>query len=287
VTFLRSSPLQVRVFEPADLYEAGEVSAAAFEFDISDPALGDRWRGRLAHTLKTDPDGCFVAVRDGQIVGVAQVMVRERLWCLSLITVKPDAQSGGAGHALMQSALRYGTHADCGLIVASDDPRALRLYGLSGFRLLPTFQADGAIDRTALPRPDRRVREAGLTEVEELAPISRTVRGAGHTTELEFTLARGGVLLRFENRGFAVTQPGHGVWLLAARDDEAASALLWSALELVGDTERPNIRWVTGAQDWAVDVLLRAGLQLSPSGALGVRGSPGPLRPFLPSPPFA
>ncbi len=122
-----------------------------------------------------------MAVRDGQIVGVAQVMVRERLWCLSLITVKPDAQSGGAGHALMQSALNYGTHADCGLIVASDDSRALRLYGLSGFRLLPTFQADGLIDRAALPRPDRRVREAGLIELEELAPISREVRGAPRT----------------------------------------------------------------------------------------------------------
>ncbi len=196
VTFLRSSPLQVRLFEPADLHEAGDVSAAAFGFDISDPAIGDRWRERLAHTLTTDPEGCFVAVRDGRVIGVAQAMVRERLWCLSLITVVPDAQSAGAGHALMQSALNYGTHADSGLIVASDDSRALRLYGLSGFRLLPTFQADGAIDRTALPRPDRRVREAGLIELEELAPISREVRGAAHTTELEFTLARGGVLLR-------------------------------------------------------------------------------------------
>ena len=177
VTFLRSSSLQVRLFEPSDLHEAGDVSAAAFGFDISDPAIGDRWRERLAHTLTTDPEGCFVAVRDGRVIGVAQAMVRERLWCLSLITVVPDAQSAGAGHALMQSALNYGTHADSGLIVASDDSRALRLYGLSGFRLLPTFQADGAIDRTALPRPDRRVREAGLIELEELR--ADLARGAG------------------------------------------------------------------------------------------------------------
>ena len=178
----RSSALTVRPFELSDLHEAGDVSAAAFEFDISDPALGDRWRGRLAHTIGTDPDGCFVAEQDGRIVGVAQAMVRERLWCLSLITVKPDVQSGGAGRALMDAALRYGRDdTDSGLIVASDDPRALRLYGLAGFRLLPTFQADGAIRRQALPRPDRRVRQATLSELEELAPISREVRGAAHT----------------------------------------------------------------------------------------------------------
>jgi hypothetical protein len=95
------------------------------------------------------------------------------------------------------------------------------------------------------------------------------------------------VLLRFEDRGFAVTLPGHGVWLLAALDDEAAEALLWRALETVGSTDRPGIRWVTGDQDWAIAVLLRAGLRLKTSGALAVRGSPGPLRPYLPSPPFA
>src|SRR5690242_463654 len=117
----RSSVLTVRPFELSDLHEAGDVSAAAFEFDISDPALGDRWRGRLAHTLRTDPEGCFVAEQDGRVVGVAQAMVRERLWCLSLITVDPGVQSGGVGRALMDATLEYGREeTDSGLIVASD-----------------------------------------------------------------------------------------------------------------------------------------------------------------------
>lgn len=37
----------------------------------------------------------------------------------------------------------------------------------------------------------------------------------------------------------------------------------------------------------AVAVLLGAGLQLTGHGALCVRGDPGPLRPYLPSAPFA
>jgi len=287
VYLTRRSELTLRRFESADLSEAGKISAAAFEFDVSDPTLAQRWQGRLAHLLETDPDGCFVAERGGHIVGVAEAMVRGPLWSLSLLTVKPDLQSGGVGRELMRRALEYGADIPHGLIVASDDPRALRLYGISGFRLLPTFEAQGIINRSALPGPDSRVREATPDELEELAPISVAVRGAPHTTELRYALGREGVLLRFGDRGFAVSQPGHGVWLLAAMDDEAATALLWRALELVGATDRPGIRWITGEQDWAISVLLRAGLRLKAAGALAVRGDPGALRPFLPSPPFA
>jgi hypothetical protein len=63
--------------------------------------------------------------------------------------------------------------------------------------------------------------------------------------------------------------------------------LLWSALELAADHERPCLRWLTGDQEWAISVALAAGLRLSATGALCVRGYPGPLRPFVPSGPFA
>jgi hypothetical protein len=115
------------------------------------------------------------------------------------------------------------------------------------------------------------------------------VRGAPHTAELAFALERGARLLRHGDRGFVVIQPAWAVWLLAARDPEAAQALLWSGLELVGEVEegRPVARWITAGQDWAIEVLLKAGFALAPYGALCVRGRPGPLHPFLPSPPFA
>jgi ribosomal protein S18 acetylase RimI-like enzyme len=213
--------------------------------------------------------------------------VRERLWCLALLTVDPGAQSAGAGRALLEHALAYGAGGEAGLIVGSSDPRALRLYGRAGFALHPTFDALGPLHRRALPAADRAVREATGTDVEALAAISREVRGGPHTAELEFAFAAGAHVLRHGDRGFAVALPGHGVWLLVARDDAAASALLWAALELVGDVDGPVVRWITAEQTWAVDVALRAGLRPAPFGALCVRGRPGPLRPFLPSGPFA
>ena len=48
-----------------------------------------------------------------------------------------------------------------------------------------------------------------------------------------------------------------------------------------------RVRWITAAQQWAIEVLARAGLRLTAYGALCVRGMPGPLAPFLPSAPFA
>jgi GNAT superfamily N-acetyltransferase len=277
----------IRALEAADLATASTVTAASFGIDLREPATADRLRARLAHPLLTDPDGGFVAERDGRLIGVAQAVVRERLWCLSLLAVEPGAQSAGAGRALLERTLAYGAHADAGLIPSSNDPRALRLYALTGFSLLPTFEATGEIDRRKLPAPGPEVREGGPGDLEALAAISRDIRGAPHTLELEYALRGGARLVRVAGRGFAVASPDHGVWLLVAYDEPAATALLAAALALIDRTDRPAVRWITGDQQWAIELLLRAGLTLLPYGALCVRGRPGPLHPFLPSGPFA
>src|SRR5581483_3248663 len=100
---------------------------------------------------------------------------------------------------------------------------------------------------------------------------------------------RGGArLLRVGNRGFAVAQPGQHVWLLVARDEEAATALLWSGLECSAVDGFPTrVRWMTADQQWAITVALRAGLSVQAYGALCVRGRPGRLQPFIPSAAFA
>jgi ribosomal protein S18 acetylase RimI-like enzyme len=279
--------LEVGPFERDALPEAAAVSAAAFGFDMTDPEAARSWQERVAYPLATDPAGAFVAERDGRVIGVVEAIVRERLWCLSLLAVQPGIQSAGAGRALMERSLEYGGDADGGLIVASNDPRAMRLYAQSGFSLLPTLKAEGATDRRRLPRPDPRIREGDHQDLEALAEISREVRGAAHTSELEFALGRDGQLLRLGDRGFAVARPGHSLWLLVARDEDAARALLWHGLERVGNTDRASVRWITAEQQWAIEVLVRARLGLSAYGALCVRGDVGPLRPFIPSGPFA
>lgn len=270
-----------------DLAAGAAASAAAFNFDISAGPVAARWRERHGHLLGSDPAGCFIAERDGHVIGVAQAMIRERLWCLSLLTVHPGAQSAGAGRALMERALDYGADCEAGLIVGSNDPRALRLYARAGFRLHPTFAATGALDRRALPVADPRVREVGSSELDALADISREIRGAPHTSELEFARATGAQILALDDRGFAVAETVHAPWLLVARDEEAATALLWASLARSSANGPREVRWITEAQTWAIDVAIMAGLNVRADGALCVRGDPGRLHPFLPSPPFA
>jgi ribosomal protein S18 acetylase RimI-like enzyme len=279
--------LQIRRLEPDDLDAAAELTAAAFGIDVDEQDARQRWLERLAHPVATDPDGAFVAERDGRIIGLSQALCRERLWCLSMLAVDPAVQSAGAGRALLESALGYDNGTDAGVIVSSNDARAMRLYGGAGFALLPTLRTEGALDRTTLPSADARVREAGVEHLEALASISREIRGAPHTAELKYALGRGGRLLRYADRGFVVVLPNWAVWLLVARDQQAAGALLWAAIEAVGDTERPLLSWLTADQQWAIEVAVRAGLRPIAHGALCVRGDPGPLAPFIPSAPFA
>lgn len=269
----------------ADLPGAVDASGAAFGVALEDEYQRRRWTGRLAHLIGTDPGGVFVAERGGEIIGVAQACRRDRLWCLSLLAVTPRAGGAGAGRALLARALRYREPGDGALIVSSNDPRALALYAELGFSLHPTLRASGFVDRGALPPADPAVRPGTLDDLPALEPISRAIRGAAHTAELHYSIGRGGQLIVIDERGFAVAQRGMGVWLLVALDEEAATALLWGALEIGGDTEAP-IRWITGGQDWAVRVAVSGGLRLAGYGAICTDGRVGPLRPYLPSPPF-
>lgn len=212
-------------------------------------------------------------------------MQREGLWVLSFLAVDPSAHGAGAGRALLAAALGYGDPSR-GLIASSDHPAALRLYATAGFSLRPALRTLGQVDRRTLPPRSEAVRTGSAADLDLAAEISRELRGAAHTAEIQYALGRGAELLVHRDRGYAVAQDGYGVWLLAARDEAAATELLWRALDIGATAERP-VRWITAGQDWAVSVVLDAGLGLTAHGALGVRGDPGPLRPYLPSAPFA
>jgi predicted N-acetyltransferase YhbS len=270
-----------------DIDAVARVAGAAFGLDFSEQGTFELWWDRLAHPLRVDPEGSFVAERDGRVIGVGQALIRERLWLLSMLTVEPGVQSGGAGRALLERTLQARDGTDCGLIVSSNDPRAMRLYAQAGFAVLPTVQSEGAVDRAKLPAPDPRIKEGGVDDIEQLAAISREVRGAPHTSELRYALGREGRLLFIPERGFVVVLPNWCVWLLVARDEGVAQALLRAALAEVGDSDRSLVRWLTADQQWAIQVLVQAGLRLTAHGALCVQGHPGPLAPFIPSGPFA
>jgi predicted N-acetyltransferase YhbS len=284
-----TSTALVRPMTEADLGQVAVVTADAFGTDISTDVARHVWEQRLLHSLRHDAAGSFVSVRerDGVVTGSAQAVIREDIWILSLMAVSPTLGEGGEGRALMQSALNYDQGCVGGLIVASDDPRALRLYASSGFALEATFKATGSIDPALIPDRHPAIAPVPRSELVTLGPISRAARGAAHTPDLEVALLRGSSISRLDDRGFVVTTPGRGIWALAARDEEAATALLWHGLAEVQEEPTIDIGWISGSQQWAIDVLLTARLSITSYGALCTRGAIGPLYPYIPSPPFA
>jgi GNAT superfamily N-acetyltransferase len=245
----------------------------------SPPGDPDAAYVRLRRLLATDPGGCWIAEdAAGRIAGAALGLLREGLWGLSLLVVRPDLQSTGIGSELLGRTLAYGAGARGGIILASPDPRALRAYSRAGFALHPNVTAVGR-PRSAIGCADARPFTAADHEL--AAAVDRAVRGAPHGADLDALAAAGCELLTLPERGYAVHRAG-AVKTLAAFDDEAAAALLRTVLARVPEGGRAEVDWVTGSQQWAIDVAVAARLELRTGGAVCVSGDVGAFRPYLP-----
>jgi hypothetical protein len=137
------------------------------------------------------------------------------------------------------------------MLASSTYPAAMRRYTLAGFELLPMLMTPGTVRRESLP--------AGLR-----VRLLVAERGTG--------------------RGYALLWEGSPA-IVAATGPEVTTDLLWPCLA-EGNGKAVEVRWITGAQNWAVPVVLDAGLSLSPAGPICVRGKLGSLTPYLPSGPF-
>jgi GNAT superfamily N-acetyltransferase len=275
----------VRPLEPRDVDAVHDVMTAAFQ-DLNvrmneppepeGPIAGSRVR--VGRCLATDPGGAWVAERDGEVVGCALAILREGVWGLSLLVVRPDAQSSGAGRELLARSWEYGRDARGWIVLASRDPRALRSYSRLGLALHPAVAARGRVDGIAAP-PEVRV--GGRDDLPLTEAVDRAVRGAAHGEDLLSLTQLGGELLVLPERGYVVVRDG-SIRTLAALDDDAAATLLRAALARAGDHEA-SVEWITSGQNWAIAPCLDAGLEIRVDvGGVFLAGDVGPFRPYLP-----
>lgn len=272
-----------------DLAQAARLSLEAFARpsahggspEPTNSAESERVRRRLAHFLRSDPAGSWVATERGRVVGLSQAFVREDLWILSLLAVSPDAQGRGLGAALLRAALEYGDPSGPGLIQASPDPGAVALYSAAGFDLHPAVEGRGT------PRhpiaPSEGVRTGDDEDLGLAADIDRAIRHAERTIDLCALLAEPGCQLLVDGeRGYAAVKPGRLV-IVAALDERSAGRLLRAAIARVPPGECFEVGWITARQQWAIKELVAAGVALAPKGPLMVRGLAGPPAPYIPS----
>ena len=202
------------------------------------------------------------------------------MWGLSLLVVRPDAQSSGAGRELLDRAYEYGDGARGRVVLASPDARALRSYARLRARAAPGDAGAGRPRNAAMP-PERPARDA-RRDLPLTVAVDRAVRGAAHGDDIA-RHARGrrraarARRARLRGRARRAT-----VRLLAATDEAAAATLLRGCLAAAGAREA-SVEWITSAQGWAVAPCLDAGLELRMDGAVFLAGDVGPFAPYLPS----
>jgi GNAT superfamily N-acetyltransferase len=252
------------------------------EFAIDGEERAVRGRLRVAHLLATDPQGAWVAEDGGEVLGCALALVREDVWGLSLLAVRPERQAQGIGRELLARAVAYAEGRRGAIILSSTDPRAMRRYARAGFALRPCVAFAGILDRDAIP-VGLRSRPGSAEDDRELCDaVSRHVRGAAHGPDVAAIQRGGGELLVHDGGGWAAVRDGSPV-LVAARDEAIATDLLWSTLATAAPGASVHVDFVTAGQDWAVQACLQARLAISPDGPLFVRGDVGPFTPYLPS----
>jgi GNAT superfamily N-acetyltransferase len=231
---------------------------------------------RFTRFLESDPGGSLVATgSDGTVIGMAQAIMRDGLWILSMFAFDPAHQSAGAGSALLREAVAYGDPNGPGLILSSRDLRALRAYWRAGFTPHPAMTAWGPVDPSGLSA-SARARQGSPDDLNLVAALDKAVRGSNRAEEVRWLMTTAGAELWLaDDDGFVLIHQNKA-YCLAARDQATAAELLEHALVQVSPDEPCEVTWLTGGQQWAIDVVLRARVDLHPVGPYFVRGLSGP-----------
>lgn len=233
------------------------------------------WIERTRHFVRTDPGGCWVAEDDTGMVGMVSSYRREVVWCLATYAVLPGRQGQGIGKPLLAAALNHGRACTRGMLSASSDTRAARVYHQAGFALHPQMYLTGTLDRAVIPVVEK-VRDGSASDIDLMDSLDRAARGAGHGPDHELMLGAWRLLVSDTSTGsgYAYLNERGALALLAASNRRTATRLLWAAL--AEGPEQATISHVTAANQWVLDVGLAARLELHQEGYLGLRGMKPP-----------
>jgi GNAT superfamily N-acetyltransferase len=246
-----------------------------------------RRQDRTRHFLGTDPEGSWVAEDGGRVVGMSQSFVREGYWMLSQLGTVPGLQGRGLGRELLRRALSHGDPESPGTIHCSRDPKAMALYASFGFVLHPVVAAWGAMRPASIERPREVTRyeseQVTERELQIVTAIDRKVRGSERSVDIVAMLTQPGTrLLLHLDQGYAVTMDDRVV-TLGAQQEESAALVLKAMLAESPTGQTIEVNWLTSAQQWAIRVVVEAGIELLPFGPVMVRGMEGPPTPYIPS----
>lgn len=207
------------------------------------------WDSTAEHfllALALDPEGCFLAERNGQPHALITATRHGTTGWIGHLIVVPVARRQGLGEAMMTAALNFLDHEGIKTVRLEADPDGVSLYLRLGFRdefLSPRFLRTGPTPPPGQDlSPDSTLRPTTPADLDGIASLDRLVFGDDRRLLLQKLLDLGapGHLIEESGRvtGYLLVQPSRlgrrlGPWV--ASDANSAAALLRAGLQAVGE----------------------------------------------------
>jgi DNA-binding MarR family transcriptional regulator/GNAT superfamily N-acetyltransferase len=142
----RPSPIALREHKPGDIgwivHRHGAFYAEEYGYDERFEALVAGIVARFVQKLDRNRERCWIAERDGQIVGTIFVVAKSKTTAqLRLLLVEPSARGMGLGARLVDEVVRFSRDAGykrIDLWTQSELTSARRLYEAAGFKRIGT-----------------------------------------------------------------------------------------------------------------------------------------------------
>lgn len=136
---------------------------------------------------RLEPNECFTALRDGQIVGSGFVHLRGATAGIGPITVDPIAQAKGAGRALMHAVIEAaGACPSLRLVQDSFNVVSFPLYSRLGFEARETIASLVGCHIQADVPGEIEIREWLAEDIEPLAALDAHLTGIAREQDLRF-----------------------------------------------------------------------------------------------------
>jgi DNA-binding MarR family transcriptional regulator/GNAT superfamily N-acetyltransferase len=145
-TVSNPSPVAIREHKPGDIgwivHRHGTLYAEEYGYDERFEALVAGIVARFIQKLDRKRERCWIAERDGQIVGTIFVVAKSKTTAqLRLLLVEPSARGLGIGSRLVDEVVRFSRRAGykrIDLWTQSELTAARRLYEAAGFKCVST-----------------------------------------------------------------------------------------------------------------------------------------------------
>ncbi len=226
-----------------------------------------------AFALQEEPQGFFVAVDGGKVVGATISWVRESFWFLSHLFVLPDFQGKGIGHSLLERTMNYCRTANCAhraVITMAFNPVSVSLYLKNGLYPVEDIYLMHLGTQREMPSPGKhRGNLQGAIHLserqqEDLAVIDREVLGTSRERHHRFFLTdriATGYLIRYRNRpaAYVYLWPDGRIGPLAALKDVPYKELLKLIVRHAGEGHPSLALMVPGSNRAALETAFSLG----------------------------